>query len=131
MAGYHRVVIVEDDADLRGLVETLAELDGRFEVVGSAGDGEAGLEAVSSTQPDAVILDLELPKIDGIQLIGLIRETSPRTKIVVFSAFPDPFTLLDVLRMGADGYLDKAAAWAELLPTVAAVCEGASGRQTV
>lgn len=123
MVGQLRIVIVEDDEDIRLLVETQADLDGRFDVVGSVGDGEAGLAVVSRTTPDAVILDLELPKLDGLALIGLIRATSPPTRIVVFSAFPDPYTLLDVLRMGADSYLDKAAAWAELLPTVAAVCE--------
>lgn len=122
----HRVVIVEDDDEVRSLLELMIEHDDRFEVGGVAVDGHAGVALVTEDEPDAVILDLELPGLSGLDAIALIGMRAPNTKILVFSAFPDPVTLMDVLRLGADAYLDKALAWSELLPTLAALCESSS-----
>jgi two-component system, NarL family, nitrate/nitrite response regulator NarL len=119
----HRIVIVEDDAEVRSLLELMIQHDERFVLDGSACDGHDGVSMVSASMPDAVILDLEMPGLSGLDAIGLIGLRSPSTRILVFSAFPDPVTLIDVLRLGADGYLDKASAWSELLPTLAALCE--------
>jgi DNA-binding NarL/FixJ family response regulator len=117
------VVLVEDDIEVRDLIAILFEMDGRFEVVAEAGDGASGLEAVQLHRPTAVVLDLQLPVLPGTAAIAAMRMASPHTRIVVFSAFPDPFTLLDVLQHGADSYLDKATAWEELVPVVAHLCE--------
>jgi DNA-binding NarL/FixJ family response regulator len=117
-----RVVIVEDDPEVRSLLELMVEHDERFVVDGCAADGHAGVAMVNERQPDVVILDLELPGLAGLDAVGLIGMRAPNTHILVFSAFPDPITLIDVLRLGADAYLDKATAWAELLPTLAALC---------
>jgi DNA-binding NarL/FixJ family response regulator len=122
----HRIVIVEDDEEVRSLIELMIEHDERFAVVGIAADGHAGVSLASELRPDAVILDLELPGVAGLDAVGLIGMRSPESRIVVFSAFPDPITLIDVLRLGADAYLDKATAWAELLPTLASLCEASS-----
>lgn len=118
----HRIVIVEDDEEVRSLLELMLEHDERFELVGVAVDGHAGVAMVAERRPDGVILDLELPGLAGLDAIGLMAMRAPDTKIVVFSAFPDPITLMDVLRLGADAYLDKATAWSELLPTLSSVC---------
>jgi DNA-binding NarL/FixJ family response regulator len=123
MGAPHRIVIIEDDVDVRALLEVMLDLDDRFEVVGIAADGYDGISMARERAPDAVILDLELPGIGGLDVLALIATRSPEARIVVFSAFPDPITLIDVLRLGADAYLDKATAWAELLPTVASLCE--------
>jgi DNA-binding NarL/FixJ family response regulator len=117
------VVLVEDDVEVRDLIAILFQLDGRFEVVGEAGDGASGVEAVARHRPDAVVLDLHLPVLPGTAAIAAMREVSPHTRIIVFSAFPDPFTLLDVLHHGADSYLDKASAWEELVPVAAELCD--------
>lgn len=116
--GLFRVVIVDDDADVRSLLEVVFEVDGRFEVVGTAIDGAQGVALVERAQPDVVVLDLRLPVMDGLTAIPLLRRCAPHARIVVFSAFPDPFTLLDVLRRGADSYIDKAMAWSDLVPTI-------------
>jgi DNA-binding NarL/FixJ family response regulator len=122
MAAPHRIVIIEDDSDVRSLLEVMIDLDDRFELVGTAADGHAGVAIVRDLDPDAVILDLEMPGLTGLDTLGMIGSISPRARIVVFSAFPDPITLMDVLRLGADAYLDKATAWKELLPTVVGLC---------
>lgn len=123
MAAPHRIVIIEDDIDVRSLLEVMLDLDERFEVAGIAADGYDGVSMAQERAPDAVILDLELPGIGGLDVLALIATRAPSARIVVFSAFPDPITLIDVLRLGADAYLDKATAWSELLPTLAALCD--------
>ena len=114
-----RVVLIDDDPDVRTLLEVLFDLDDRFELVGAAPDGVTGLDLVRELVPDAVVVDLEMPGIDGLRVIAAVKALELDIRIIVFSAFPDPFTLFDVLRRGADGYLDKAAAWSEVLPTLA------------
>ena len=114
-----RVAVVDDDVDVRDLLTLLFELDERFDLVGTAETGGDGIELVRRTVPDAVIVDLDLPDLDGFGVIDAVSALALDIRIVVFSAFPDPFTLVDVLGRGADCYLDKATAWAELLPTVA------------
>jgi DNA-binding NarL/FixJ family response regulator len=59
---------------------------------------------------------------DGMAVLTDLRAVLPEARIVVFSAFADPVTLFDALRCGADGYLDKGSAWAELVPIVAELC---------
>jgi DNA-binding response OmpR family regulator len=68
------------------------------------------------------VVDLDLPNLDGVEVIARLRGASPASRIIVFSAFPDPLTLLEVLRQGADEYLDKARTWADLLPTIELLC---------
>jgi DNA-binding NarL/FixJ family response regulator len=118
-----RLLLIEDDADVRSLLEVMIDHDDRFELAGTAADGALGVAEAERLSPDAIVLDLELRELHGLEAIPVLRERAPRARIVVFSAFPDPFTLFDVVRLGADAYVDKATTWAELLPTVAAVCE--------
>jgi len=116
------VVIVEDEEEIRDVLRLLLELDDRFRVVAEASDGLAGIDAVAAHRPAVVVVDMDLPKAAGPDVIRAARRSSPATRIVVFSCFPDPFTLLDVLRLGADSYLDKATAWVDLVPTLAELC---------
>ena len=116
------VLLVDDDAELRALLEIILEEDGRFDVVGQAADGGEALTIAASTQPDIVVLDLLMPGVDGLQALPQLRQLLPRARIVVVSAFPDPYTLLDAVKLGADGYIDKTRVWRELLPTITGLC---------
>src|SRR5438552_1811829 len=120
--GRARVVVVDDDPDVQDLLEFMFEVDERFVVVGFAPDANTAVSLVERERPDAVVLDLQLPGMDGLTALPLIRRRAPEARIVVFSAFPDPFTLVDVLQLGADGYLNKTATWLELIPTLATLC---------
>ena len=117
---------IDDDEDVRELLRLMFDLDDRFELIGTAGTGRDGIDLVCRTVPDAVVIDLDLPGLDGLAVVDFVQSLELDIRIVVFSAFPDPFTLLDVLRHGAHAYLNKATAWAELLPAVAGLFHDAT-----
>lgn len=116
------VLLVDDDREVRGLLELILDDDGRFKVVAHAGDGAEALALAERLRPRVVVLDLQMPGMDGLTALPGLRRTLPDARIVVFSAFPDPFTLVDVVERGADGYIDKGRAWCDLLPTLAGLC---------
>lgn len=118
-----RVLVVDDDADTRRLVKICLSMEAGFTVVGEAGDGSSAVEVAKSCQPDVVLLDLEMPGMNGLDAIPALRQAVPDTKIAVLSAFPDPFTLGDALSRGADTYLDKAMGLAELPPLLESLVE--------
>ncbi len=123
-----RIVAIDDDEDVRELLALLFALDDRFELVGMAGTGQEGIDLVCRLVPDAVVVDLDLPGMDGMAVVDHVCGLELDIRVVVFSAFPDPFTLMDVLRHGAHGYLNKATAWSELLPLLAGLFHGLEAR---
>jgi len=116
------VLLVDDDPDTRTLLELMLEEDGRFTVVGHASDGAEAVRLAEQECPDVVVLDLQMPGMDGLTALPMLRRSLPRARIVVMSAFPDPLTLADAIGQGVDGYIDKGRSWCELLPTLAGLC---------
>ena len=125
-AGVVRVVVVDDDEDVRDLLALMFDVDERFELVGVAANGQDGIDTVCRLVPDVVVVDLDLPGVDGLGVVDFVVALELDIRVVVFSAYPDPFTLLEVLRHGAHGYVDKANAWAELLPMIAGLFHSVS-----
>jgi DNA-binding NarL/FixJ family response regulator len=117
-----RVLLVDDDPDMRALLEIMLAEDGRFAVVGHASDGAEAVRLAAAEQPDVVVLDLQMPGMDGLTALPLLRKRLPRARIVVVSAFPDPLTLADAMQRGVDGYIDKSRTWCELVPTLEGLC---------
>ena len=117
------VLLVDDDTDVRNLLEVMLGDDGHFSVVGQARDGADALRLADLTQPRVVVLDLHMPGMDGYAALPRLRAMLPDARIVVVSAFPDPYTLVDAVQRGADGYIDKSRVWSELLPTLRSLCE--------
>jgi len=118
-----RVVVIDDDEDFRLFVETMLQAIDGFTVVGTAGDGAEGAAVVGRTRPDIVVLDLQMPVVDGMTARPELRRLVPEARIVVVSAFPDLVTLIDVLDRGADLYLDKGRAYEEIVPALLAAAE--------
>jgi PAS domain S-box-containing protein len=101
------VVIADDSDDIRLLLRTQLEADGRFAVVGEAADGAAAVEVARSLQPDLIVLDLAMPNVDGLQALPMIREVAPSARVVVLSGF-DPRTVgPKVLAAGAARCIEK------------------------
>src|SRR6185369_1241413 len=113
------VVIVEDDpAIAEGLALNLKLQGYRTEV---AGDGEAAASLIREARPDLVLLDISLPKQSGIWVLQTLREEGDHVPVIVLSARQDEFDKVAALRLGADDYITKPFALAELLARVAAV----------
>lgn len=91
-AALPRVVIADDSDDVRTLLRVQLEMDGRFAVVGEASDGAAAIEVARQQQPDLIVLDLAMPRVDGLAALPMLREAVPRARCVVLSGF-DPLTV--------------------------------------
>ncbi len=115
-----RVVLADDTAAYRVMLRVLLELDGRFEVVGEAADGKEAVELAGTLTPDAIVLDLAMPVLDGLQALPAIRAASPATTIVVLSGFARGQVDRVALERGAHAYLEKGDALSTLTATLLA-----------
>ena len=102
-----RVVIADDVVDIRLLLKTMLTMDGYFEVVDEAGDGAEALRKCLETQPDVVLLDMNMPVRSGLDVLPDIRAALPGAVIAVFSGFEERALGETTLRLGADAYLEK------------------------
>lgn len=104
-----RVFIADDVSALRALWRQFLLEDPEMEVVGEAADGEAAIAGVRETRPDILILDLSMPKVDGLEVIKTLRAELPATKIVVASGFAAARLAPTALELGAAAYFEKGA----------------------
>ncbi|WBQ03100.1 response regulator [Kribbella sp. CA-293567] len=119
-----RVLVVDDHPVVRsGLIGMLAVTDD-IEVVGEAGDGEKALALVESTRPDVVLMDLRMPRRDGVSATGAIVAGYPETKVLVLTTYDTDADILHAVEAGAAGYLLKDTPHAELLDGIRAASRG-------
>ena len=114
-----RVLVADDLPQIRAVLKRALERDGRFEIVGEAADGIEAVDMTTTLRPDALVLDLSMPGMDGMEAIPKILACSPGTKIVVLSGFSEMAP--DVLKAGAHGFFEKTAPPQELAGTIAAL----------
>ena len=137
-----RVLVVDDSVVVRRLVSKALEQDGSIEVAGVAADGRIALTKIAQTKPDLVILDVEMPVMDGLTALAEIRERWPRLPVIVFSTLTvrGAAVTLDALAAGASDYVAKpgrggdpvenlARIREELVPRIFALCPGVVGRR--
>jgi DNA-binding NarL/FixJ family response regulator len=119
-----RVLVADDHADFRaGLVAMLGAADG-LEVVGAATDGLDAVDRALELQPDVVVMDLHMPRCNGIDATARIVAASPHVRVVVLTMMQDDESVFSALRAGARGYLLKGAPRQEILRVVRAVGVG-------
>src|SRR6476661_4174524 len=118
-----RVFLCDDIRSFRQLMRYALEDDGTIEIVGEAEDGEAGVEGVKETRPDVVVLDISMPKLDGLSAIPLMRDVSPESGIVIFSGHEDEGMGEIAIERGADRFIRKGADLEDIRATVVAVAE--------
>jgi DNA-binding NarL/FixJ family response regulator len=111
------VLLADDMRQIRAVFRRALERDGRFTIVGEATDGAEAVEMTSTIRPDALVLDLSMPGMDGMTAIPKILETCPTTKIIVLSGFAEMAP--NVLNAGAHGFFEKTAPPQELAATIA------------
>jgi DNA-binding NarL/FixJ family response regulator len=117
-----RIVLADDTWELRALLRVTLELDGRFEVVAEAGDGAEAVAAVAATRPDAIVLDLAMPVMDGLEAISAIRRHAPETKVLVFSGFDATSVAQQALELGADAFVEKGTRSSAVAALLAELC---------
>jgi DNA-binding NarL/FixJ family response regulator len=118
------VVVADDQAAVReGLVLLLGTLPG-ITVVGQAEDGVAAVETAAATHPQVVLMDLNMPRCDGVEATRRIRADYPGTQVVVLTTYSDDESIIGALQAGALGYLTKDATRAEIGRAVLAAAAG-------
>jgi NarL family two-component system response regulator LiaR len=119
-----RVLIVDDHAVVREGLRTFLELQDGIEVVGEAGDGDEGIRLAELSHPDVVLMDLVMPRLDGVGAMRRLRASGSEARVVVLTSFLEDEHLLPAMQAGAAGYLLKNAEPAELARAIRAAHAG-------
>ena len=119
-----RVLIADDHAVVRQGLRTFLALQEDVEVVGEAEDGLEAVDGAERLQPDVALMDLVMPRLDGIEAIRRIREVSPETRVIVLTSFVDEDRMIPAVRAGAAGYLMKDVQPQELVRAIRTVHGG-------
>jgi DNA-binding NarL/FixJ family response regulator len=119
-----RIFIAEDHAILRQGLRSLLSSRDDLEVVGEAEDGLETIRCVGESKPDLVLLDLSMPRMDGISAIKEIKKSYPETKILALTMYKKEEYILEVFKSGAEGYCLKSSDYEELLIAIKAVLSG-------
>jgi DNA-binding NarL/FixJ family response regulator len=117
-------LIVDDHAVVREGLRAFLQLQDWIEVAGEAGDGEEALEQALALRPDVILMDLVMPRLDGVAAMRELRARVPESRVIVLTSFLDDERLLPAIRTGAAGYLLKNAEPAELARAIRAAHGG-------
>ena len=121
-----RIVIADDHALVREGTRQILEDHPGLVVAGEAQDGEEAVAMVARLQPDVVLMDISMPKLNGIDATRIIKKESPATSVLILTAYDDDQYIFALLDAGAAGYLLKNVRGEELAQAVRAVAEGES-----
>jgi two-component system, NarL family, response regulator LiaR len=119
-----RVLVVDDHAVVREGLRTYLELQDGIDVVGEAADGSEGVAAAERLRPDVILMDLVMPRLDGVGAMRELRRRLPSARVIVLTSFTDDAKLLPAVQAGAAGYLLKNAQPQELARAVRAAHAG-------
>ena len=120
-----RIVVVDDHRFMRELISAmLARQSGRYQVISEHGDATAAIKACQDLSPDLLILDINLPDFSGIDAVPAIKKLAPNTRILLCTAFVSDERIVDALRSGADGFVEKTNAWSDFVEAVERVTRG-------
>lgn len=126
MEAKYRIFIAEDHTIVREGLRSLVSCNPEFEVVGEAEDGREAIRGVEQCKPDLILMDLSMPRMNGLEAIRDIRRVSPVTKILILTIHKTEEYILPVLKAGAHGYVLKNDTQAELMAAIQNVLKGKS-----
>jgi DNA-binding NarL/FixJ family response regulator len=121
-----RIVVADDHPLFRSALLRVLDSEADLEVVGEAGNGEEAVEVCRRSRPELVLMDVMMPRMDGLEATRAIKRELPRTVVLVVTAFEDPDYLARALRAGASGYVLKSASTARIIDAVRRVLAGES-----
>ena len=126
-----RILVIDDHPVVRDGLVAILSTQPDFEIIGEAGSGQEAIDKAAALQPDILLLDLQLPDLDGVQVLQNLRQRYPQIQAIVFTAFDTDERILGALQAGAQGYLLKGAPREELFQAVRVVSQGGSLLQPV
>ena len=126
-----RILLADDHPVVRDGLAAMLATQPDFEVVGEAGTGAEAVAEAARLRPDVVLMDLEMPVLDGIEAIRRLREADPTVQVVVLTAFDTDERIVGALQAGAQGYLLKGAPRAEIFDAIRTVTAGGALLQPV
>ena len=124
-----RIIVVDDENVVREGFVAILKLQSDIDVVGEAVDGLQAVHLASRTKPDVILLDLAMPKQDGLTTIPKLKEILPESKILVLTSFADSDQVYQAVKSGALGFLLKDATWVQLLQAIRDVANGQASIQ--
>ncbi|MEZ4502263.1 MAG: response regulator transcription factor [Dehalococcoidia bacterium] len=124
--GRIRVMIVDDHTVVRDGIASLLEADEAFEVAGHASDGVEAVERAPAIKPDVVLMDLRMPRMDGVEAMRRLREASPDLRFIVLTTFDTDEYIFEAIEAGARGFLLKDSSRDDLFRAIRAVHQGDS-----
>ncbi|MEB3198878.1 MAG: response regulator transcription factor [Candidatus Sericytochromatia bacterium] len=124
MAEKTRILIADDHAVVLAGLSAILSLEPDFDLVGQARDGDEAVRLALVSRPDVVVLDLQMPKLDGFQALARLRAHLPETQVLILTSLDDEASIYRVLQAGGSGYVLKKAAEVELVGAVREVRRG-------
>lgn len=131
MADKVRILVADDHPVVRDGLVAILNTQPDFLVIGEASTGEEVVQEAEAGHPDVVLLDLEMPVLDGVEALRRVRAISPPTQVIVFTAFDTDELILGAVRAGAKGYLLKGAPREEIFNAIRVVSQGGSLLQPI
>ena len=119
-----RILLADDHAVVRSGLRMLLEAQPDFEIVGEAETGTEAVAMVDELHPDAVLMDIQMPDLNGIEATKIIKEKSPETAVLALTMHEDDHYFFEMLHAGASGYVLKRAAPDEVVQAIRTVCRG-------
>jgi len=121
-----KVVFVEDHEQFRGKLEELANDSPNLQLVGTYKDGPSALKGIPQVKPDVVVMDIQLPGVDGVECVRELKATLPSLNFLMLTAYEDSDRLFESLKAGAGGYLLKRTSSTKLLEAIQELNNGGS-----
>ena len=126
-----RILVADDHPVVRDGLVAILGTQPDFDVVAEAGDGRTAVEMAERLHPDVILLDLEMPEMDGLEALRRIRERCPEARVIIFTVFDTDERILSAVGAGAQGYLLKGVPREEIFNAVRVVSQGGSLLQPV
>ena len=126
-----RILLADDHPVVRDGLVAILSTQPDFEVVGEAGNGRLAIQLVQELNPDLILLDLEMPEMDGVETLQTLRAANPDVRVIVFTAFDTDERILTAVQAGAQGYLLKGVPRQELFNAIRIVHGGGSLLQPI
>lgn len=126
-----RILLADDHPVVRDGLVAILSTQSDFEVVGEAGNGRYAIQLVQELNPDLILLDLEMPEMDGVETLQILRSENPDVRVIVFTAFDTDERILTAVQAGAQGYLLKGVPRQALFNAIRVVYNGGSLLQPI